>query len=240
MSGKQLPDNPEHLIRLLILALSLSFLPACTHLKSDLVDHDGHAVEIVQAGQGADTVVFESGPDADWSPWDKVEYDLTDDARVFANSRPGNGRSDDATTPRDPATFVEELRGLLSSQEVAPPYVLVGHSNGGGNMEVFAKAHPEEVSAVVLVDPRPRNLLDVCESEGIDMCGIPDDTLATRPEIVQEEYVAYTQATDEITGEFGACSVRVLSGTKYPGQSEGWMALFQWKEGDLAEEAVHS
>lgn len=224
-------------MRSVILALTLSVLPACTHLQAELVDVDGRTVEIVEAGQGAATVVFESGLDADWSPWDKVAYDLSDDARVFAYSRPGNGRSDDTTTPRDPATIVAELRGLLAAREVAPPYVLVGHSNGGAYMELFAKAHPEEVSALVLVDPRPKDFLEVCESEGIDMCGIPDSMLATQSEVVQEEYEGYAQAAEEITGEFGAYPVRVLSGTQYPGQSDAWMELFQSMQGDIAAEA---
>ena len=107
-----------------LLFLALSLLSACTQLKSELVDVDGRTIEIVRAGEGTATVVFESGLGVDWKPWDRVASDLSGDARIFAYSRPGYGASEETTTPRDAAQIVEELRGLLASQELAPPYVL--------------------------------------------------------------------------------------------------------------------
>ncbi|MDP2311628.1 MAG: alpha/beta hydrolase [Pseudomonadota bacterium] len=226
-------------MRLFLLSLlSVALLPACTHLKPEIVDINGHAVEIVTAGEGANTVVFEAGLDDDWANWDKVANDIADDARVFAYSRPGYGRSDDATTPRDPAQIVEELREVLASQDVAPPYVLVGHSNGGTYMELFAKSHPEEVAALVMVDARPKNFLAECERLGLDMCGIPDDALATQSEVVQAEYTAFAQAAEQITGEFGSYPVRVLTATESPGASEARIALWHSMHADLADEAV--
>src|SRR6185436_2048236 len=103
-----------------VIAASFVVLAACHHLDPEVVEVDGRAVEIATAGAGDHTVVFESGLGDDWAPWDDVAYDLSADARVFAYSRPGYGRSDDPTTPRDPATIVEELRELLVSQDIAP------------------------------------------------------------------------------------------------------------------------
>jgi pimeloyl-ACP methyl ester carboxylesterase len=222
-------------MRIAILALSL--LSACTHLRSELVDYDGRTIEVVDAGEGETTVVFESGLGDGWSPWDKVADDISDDARIFAYSRPGYGRSDATSTSRDPAQIVEELRGLLSAQRLAPPYVLVGHSFGGTYMELFAKAHPEEVDAVVLVDPRPKDFLQSCEQQGLDMCGIDDDTLATQPEPDQAEYTAFAEASEQITGEFGGYPVRVLTATEHAGASDAWSSLWQSSQEDLADEA---
>jgi pimeloyl-ACP methyl ester carboxylesterase len=224
-------------MRSFILALALALLPACTQLSPEIVDFDGRAIEIVVAGEGASTVVFESGLGDDWSHWDKVASDLTDDARVFAYSRPGYGGSDDATTPRDPAQIVEELRGLLAAQDLVPPYVLVGHSNGGTYMELFAKSHPEEVAAVVLVDARPKDFLEECERQGLEMCGISSEDLAKESEVVQAEYDGFAQASEQITGELGSYPVRVLTATKIRGASDGWLALWKSMQGDLADEA---
>jgi pimeloyl-ACP methyl ester carboxylesterase len=47
---------------------------------------------------------------------------------------------------------VEELRQVLRHKGLKPPYVLVGHSLGGLYMQLFARAHPEEVKGLVLVD----------------------------------------------------------------------------------------
>lgn len=53
---------------------------------------------------------------------------------------------------RDGVHIVEELRSLLRSQGLAPPYVLVGHSLGGLYMQWFARRYPDEVAALILVD----------------------------------------------------------------------------------------
>src|SRR3954470_22248065 len=150
---------------------------------------NGHQVEIATAGAGvAATVVFEAGLCDDWTHWDEVASEVSRHTRIFAYSRPGYGASGPATTPRDPKTIVEELRALLASQGYAPPYVLVGHSNGGGYMELFAKSHADEVVGVVLVDPRHRDFLNTCEAANIDGCGIPESMLAGQAPAVIAEY----------------------------------------------------
>jgi pimeloyl-ACP methyl ester carboxylesterase len=105
-------------------------------------------------------------------------------------------------------------------------------------MELFAKEHPDEVAALVLVDPRPLDFLEVCEAEGVDMCGISDDALAGQSEVVQAEYTAYAQGSEQITGEFGSYPVRVLTATRHPGTSDAWLSLWESMHGDLADEAV--
>jgi pimeloyl-ACP methyl ester carboxylesterase len=47
---------------------------------------------------------------------------------------------------------VEDLRVLLKSQDLRPPYVLVGHSAGGLYVQLFARKYPGEVAGLVLVD----------------------------------------------------------------------------------------
>jgi pimeloyl-ACP methyl ester carboxylesterase len=81
-----------------------------------------------------------------------VPQALARDATVFAYNRPGYGASAPAATPRDGRTVVEELRRLLRAKGLFPPYVLVGHSLGGLYMQLFARAYPDEVRGLVLVD----------------------------------------------------------------------------------------
>ena len=97
-------------------------------------------------------VVFEAGSRATIGNWGRVPADVSRDATVFAYNRPGYGNSEAAGTPRDGRTVVEELRQLLQSKGLKPPYVLVGHSLGGLYMQLFARAHPDEVKGLVLVD----------------------------------------------------------------------------------------
>ena len=125
----------------------------------------GSDVEVVEYGAGDATVVFESGLGDDWQPWQLVAPEVAEQARVFAYSRPGYGQSEPTTEPRDAEHIVEGLRALLAARGYAPSYVLVGHSFGGGYMELFAKAHPEEVTGVVFVDPRHRDFTTACAED---------------------------------------------------------------------------
>ena len=86
----------------------------------------------------------------DW--WKKVFPEISKDTTAFAYNRPGYGKSDPVATPRDGAHIVDELRSLLRSTGLNPPYVLVGHSLGGLYMQLFARRYPDEVTALILVD----------------------------------------------------------------------------------------
>jgi pimeloyl-ACP methyl ester carboxylesterase len=48
--------------------------------------------------------------------------------------------------------YVNDLRKLLAKLVLKPPYILVGHSFGGLNMQLFAASFPEEIAGIVLVD----------------------------------------------------------------------------------------
>ncbi len=200
---------------------------------------DGHDIEIATAGSGgAATVVFESGLGDDWTSWDKVASQVAQHTRIFAYSRPGYGASSPATTPRDPNTIVEALRALLTYEGYAPPYVLVGHSFGGTYMELFAKAHPDEVIGAVLVDPRHRDFFATCEAAQLDNCGIPEPALETQGPSTIAEYHAFPLASDEIraAGAFGVYPVRVLTATDHP-VSPAREMLWETMLAELAAEA---
>lgn len=97
-------------------------------------------------------VVFEGGSRGTIAKWGTVPERLAADASVFVYNRPGYGNSEAAATPRDGLTIVDELRALLRRQGLPPPYVLVGHSLGGLYMQLFARAYPQEVKGLVLID----------------------------------------------------------------------------------------
>lgn len=109
-------------------------------------------VEHVAAGSGTPTVVFENGLGGRLEWWSKILPTIATETAVFAYNRPGIGASSPATTPRDGATIVEELRATLRAKGMAPPYLLVGHSSGGLYVQLYARRHPDEVAGLVLVD----------------------------------------------------------------------------------------
>jgi pimeloyl-ACP methyl ester carboxylesterase len=197
------------------------------------------AMEVVEYGTGDTTVVFESGLGNDWTPWEDVAREVATRAQTFAYSRPGYGQSDPTPERRDAAHIVADLRALLAARGVAPPYVLVGHSFGGAYMELFAKAHPEEVIGVVLVDPRHRDLTTVCEKVGLEGCSPPAAVVASLPQVQIDEFEEFAHTSEEIqsVGEFGGYPVRVLTATSH-GFTPELEALWESMLGSLADEAV--
>ncbi|HMX93469.1 MAG TPA: alpha/beta fold hydrolase [Nitrospira sp.] len=139
--------------RLTLLLLLATLASGCASLPGKTTTKiDDRRVEYVLSRKGNATVVFENGLGATLDWWAKVVPEIANDATTFAYNRPGYGNSDAATTPRDGIHVVDELRALLESQGLRPPYVLVGHSLGGLYMQLFARRYPDEVSALVLVD----------------------------------------------------------------------------------------
>jgi pimeloyl-ACP methyl ester carboxylesterase len=223
-----------------LLAFASLQLAACgTAHEPRIADHDSRDVEVVTTGSGTTTVVFESGLGDDSTTWDDVVSEVALHARVFAYSRPGYGSSAPAETERDPLTIVEELQTLLVAEEQKPPYILVGHSAGGGYVELFAKTYPDEVIGVVLVDPRHRDFLTECTEAGIAACGIPDSVIASLPAVEAAEYLGYAKASEQIgaAGSFGPIPVRVLTSTDHSA-SPAWEELWQSTHGALAAEAL--
>jgi pimeloyl-ACP methyl ester carboxylesterase len=131
------------------LASAQAPLPAVT---LQTVDH--RQVEVLNGGApvSAGTVVFENGLRETLDTWMPVLKSVAPRVHVFAYNRPGYGRSDAVDGAREGRVVVEELRHTLRTAGVLPPYVLVGHSMGGLYMQEFARAHPDEVTGVVLVD----------------------------------------------------------------------------------------
>lgn len=114
---------------------------------------DGRVTRMLVAGSGDVAVVFENGYGAPLETWGKVQPEVSRFARTVAYDRAGVGLSDDGPAPRDGRRFATELRAALRAANVAPPYVLVGHSLGGIHARAFAATFPGEVAGLVLVDP---------------------------------------------------------------------------------------
>lgn len=81
--------------------------------------------------------------------------ELSTNTRVCAYDRAGYGQSEPGPLPRNSQREAEELHSLLQNAGVREPYLLVGHSLGGLNIQIFAANYPEQVAGMVLIDPPP-------------------------------------------------------------------------------------
>ncbi len=106
-----------------------------------------------QEGSGTATVVFEAGIGASSLNWRHVQKAVAAFSGAISYDRAGLGWSGPRRTARTPAIVAAELHELLRRAGVTPPLVLVGHSFGGLVMRRYALLYPDDVAAMVLVDP---------------------------------------------------------------------------------------
>ena len=120
----------------------------------EMVDVGGYSLHLYCTGEGggAPTVVMDSGAGGNVLDWQLVQPEVAGFARVCTYDRGGAGWSEPSAQPRTSEQFVEELHALLGNAGVQGPYVLVGHSLGGTNMQLYASQYPDEVAGMVLVD----------------------------------------------------------------------------------------
>lgn len=113
----------------------------------------GRRLNLVCIGQGAPTVILESGMGDDSLAWRKVQARIAAFTRTCAYDRAGYGLSDAAQRASDADNTVQDLALLLDKAPIEGPVVLVGHSLGGLYATHFADLHPERVAGLVLMDP---------------------------------------------------------------------------------------
>jgi pimeloyl-ACP methyl ester carboxylesterase len=119
-----------------------------------LVDIGGRKMNLYCSGHGATTVVFDApSGDAGWN-WFKVQPAVAAHTRACVFDRAGLGFSDPAKRPNTAEHVAEDLHHTLAGAGIKPPYLLVGNSLGGANVQVFAYRYPAEVKGLVLVEPR--------------------------------------------------------------------------------------
>src|SRR5918999_6376511 len=121
---------------------------------SEMVEVGGSSMHLHCTGEEgrAPTVIMDSGLGGTVLDWQLVQPELAKSMRVCTYDRAGMGWSDPGPQPRTSQHIIKELHTLLGNAGVRGPYVLVGHSFGGTNMQVYASQYPGEVAGMVLVD----------------------------------------------------------------------------------------
>jgi pimeloyl-ACP methyl ester carboxylesterase len=118
-------------------------------------------------------VVFEGGGSAPFETWNTIMPAVSRLAPVVAYDRAGTGESEWDGLPPTPERVGIRLRKVLAELQVAPPYILVGHSWGGALVRYFSATNSEEVAGVLYIDPTditlsPAEEIAIFESIGAD------------------------------------------------------------------------
>ncbi|MCU1496284.1 MAG: hsaD3 [Acidimicrobiales bacterium] len=140
--------------------------------RSDTVDElvrvGGGRLHVRCVGSGPTTVVLISGFNDGGDSWGNIEPALSEQARVCSYARFGTGTSDAASSIQTFETSAADLHSLLVAIGQPGPFVVVGHSYGGGEAVTFASQYRSEVEGLVLLDATPVGWL----AAG---CAVPDD-----------------------------------------------------------------
>ena len=127
----------------------------CPNIESDsgeCLRVNQHSIYVEQHRGKGPSVVFESGRGDTHSSWDKVVPIVAKFASTVTYDRPGLGFSQPDGEPATAEAIASNLKSMLVRAQVKPPYLLVGHSDGGLFVQMLARRYPKLVSAVILVD----------------------------------------------------------------------------------------
>ena len=142
------------------------------------VDVGGYSLFVRCTGQGSPTVILDAALGNSSATWSGIQPAVAGFTRVCSYDRAGLGRSDRAPLPTTSQSMVDDLRNLLRNADIPGPYVLVGHSFGGFNVQLFARQDGGvAVTGVVFVDATPAQWVAVA-----DRLGLPLPTLNQNPE----------------------------------------------------------
>jgi pimeloyl-ACP methyl ester carboxylesterase len=180
-------------------------------------------LNVLITGEGSPTVILSAGGGCTTLHWGRVQPLLSRTNRVFAFDRAGMGFSDPGPLPRTTSRSLADLRAALKATGTEPPYVLVGHSMGSFDTQLFAFRRPEEVVGIVLVDPRGNRVPERLEAAAPSIAGRGERDLrqlrrnaviaARRPQPGSAEYEALAappepQLTDAVNAALREATLR--------------------------------
>lgn len=130
--------------------------------RVDYTRVDGKRLDYIMEGEGKYTVVFDGNIGANLNQWSEITDKLIsdyDDVVTFTYNRRGYGFSDGGSI-RTPKEQAEDLRSLLRKSAAPAPYILVGEEYGSLVLTEFAKAYPDLVAGIVLVNPLVEDVIN--------------------------------------------------------------------------------
>jgi pimeloyl-ACP methyl ester carboxylesterase len=134
-----------------IISLILIICNCTKQPDNSAISSDGVKISFVQQGKGEPAIVFVHGWGNNTSVWDAQISHFSKKYRVIAVDLPGFGESGYNRTNWTMASFGEDVTAVIKKLNLKQ-VVLVGFSMGGPVIIETAKAFPENLIGLVLVD----------------------------------------------------------------------------------------
>ncbi|ARS34676.1 alpha/beta fold hydrolase [Pontibacter actiniarum] len=145
--------------RTLLLLFFLGNLALAQAQQTQLVNVGNHSLEMIQAGTGEYTVIFESGFGTPYTVWGNVASEVMQTNQVMLYSRAGTGNSEPNPNTHTLEQAVQDLETLIEMATLKAPFILVGHSYGAFIIRAYASKHPDKVKGLVFVDPAHEKMM---------------------------------------------------------------------------------
>jgi pimeloyl-ACP methyl ester carboxylesterase len=128
------------------------------HAQEQFIKADGYNYHVYTKGfenrkAGTPVLIFENGLGVGLGNWDTVLEPLAQLAPVFAYDRAGVEKSEVQYAMPTIHQVARNLKAIFTTMQIAPPYVLIGHSLGGVYIRGFAGLYPNEIAGLVFIDP---------------------------------------------------------------------------------------
>lgn len=137
----------------LIDILSLNAWLAKPSTEGKLVDAGGLSLYTRIMGQGDVPIVIVTGLGSPSFEWWPIQDEIARHAPIITFDRAGYGWSQNPAKSRTSGNIASELKAMLDSSGLKPPYLLVGHSIGALYVMHFACIYPELIEGCVFIDP---------------------------------------------------------------------------------------
>ena len=174
-------------------------------IKKNIITINGKNFEYAIKGTKKPTVLLINGAGGPIEGWLKIWNEIGRDNMVFAYNRLGIGQSSKPNVPQSGAVMVKDLKELLLSLNIEPPYLIVGHSLGGFIAHLFARTYPEDVQGIIFLESS--TIADVLTTS-------KRKKETSLNKLLEVDNVLTTIKQIQESGTFPSIPIRVIAGNK--------------------------
>ena len=197
------------------------------------IDVNGQQLWMHRSGTGDPVVVFVAGGGAFGLDYLLAHDRVAEFTTSVLYDRAATGWSDDVPLPRTLDQVTDELRALLRVADLPRPYVLVGHSLGGAYVQRYAQRFPDEVAALLLLEPAhpdyddymPDHLkLANAMTDSFELPELTDEFAAQVREVITATFAGLPDSVREQVIEKHLSAERLPTGLR---EGTNFLALFE-------------
>jgi len=140
---------------------------------------------------GQSLIIFESSLGTNLEAWQRVINELGETTPILAYDRAGIGQSEVMDGAPSPENRTKQLKALLEKLELTPPYILVGQEWGGILIKDFASTYPQDIEAMIYIDPLNRSSQQQNMISLLDKAGLKGERIASSYFKIKEDQLKY-------------------------------------------------